>query len=73
MSKSESRQNCTKPTKMRTGWEPLLEYAQEALAETTVPAAKLRIEQAIRICERNIAAGIRIPLRARRTHASTHK
>jgi hypothetical protein len=62
---------------VQTGWEPILDYAREALAEASGKKARRRIEEAIRICEKSIAAAVRIPLRLNRRKraitASTHK
>jgi hypothetical protein len=61
----------------QTSWGFILDYAKEALAQATGKKARAQIEEAIRICERNIAAGVRIPMRLngrkRAIAASTHK
>jgi hypothetical protein len=60
MSKSKSTQ-IARDT--QTEWEPILEYAEEALVEAKSQRARRNIARAIRICEKNIAIGRRIPMR----------
>jgi hypothetical protein len=43
---------------IQTGWEPILAYAREALAEATTKTQARKITRGIEICERNIAAGV---------------
>ncbi len=59
MPKTKSRQFVLNA---QTGWEPILRYAERALTEAQNAKERRRIGEAIEICRRNIAAGVRIPM-----------